>query len=90
MSTLTAAGWIATSGHLVLGMGDTREEALIEVSEVLGRSVEESDMDTLDGPIYTSLASAALMEQIRKEGSATYWANRDGIACTDEEYEMPD
>lgn len=95
MTNLTAAGYIIQDNQAtaIYGSGQTVDEAWAEVVDGAGPFLNASGEAMDDEEAYTSQftaygATAALLEQINREGGDISWGVVHGVACTDEEEEL--
>lgn len=92
--TITAAGYIThdRDGIAIYGMGNTPDEAWAELLEFCSpffdsRGNEIAAEVARETQFVTVPASAALMEQVRREGGCISWSWVNDVACAESETE---
>lgn len=92
MTTLTATGYIIQDrdGYAIFGIGETKDEAWVEVVDGVGafHGPDGGDIpadEARDTQFVTYPATAALLAQVRDCGGQIAWGMIDGVACTADE-----
>lgn len=92
MTTITAAAYIVADDNSIAGLGDTAAAAVADAREWTRGGVEVHDsrrewQDAGQSGAYIARCTAALAEQVRREGGCIAWDFIDGVACVVDEDE---